>query len=79
VINCKVITKLISEIFSGTIARAFNLDFMNGVCVPAACSVERVVLFVNRRFLLRADLVGVGAQCQTGDPEPFEFMDYLAM
>jgi hypothetical protein len=52
---------------------------MNGVCVPATCSVERAVQFVNRRFLLKADLVGLGAQCQIGDPEPFEFLDYFAM
>jgi hypothetical protein len=76
----KLITKKLSINYSsGSIARAQNLAFLNGVCVPASCSSQKAVEFVNRRFLIEADLFGLSAQCQTGNAKPFKFLDYFAM
>lgn len=55
-----------------------SLNLINGVCLPATCSPQRVVQFTNR-FLLRADLIAVAAQCQTSNDDSIEAIDIVAM
>lgn len=51
----------------------------NSYCVPASCSPEMVIGFLNQEFFLKNDLFAVGTMCRTDDPFPFEVMDVVAM
>lgn len=55
-----------------------NFNLSNGVCLPAACSQEKVLEFVNS-YLKPIDLEAVKASCQTKDPLPFDGVDIAAM
>lgn len=70
---------MIKAHFRGEIARSQNLIFFNGVCLPASCSTVKVREFVNKRFLINADLISLGADCQSGDSVKFKTLDYFAM
>lgn len=50
----------------------------NGICLPATCSAEENIKFVNV-FLYKVGLAAVGARCQTKDPLPFDSVDIAAM
>jgi hypothetical protein len=65
--------------FRADFVRNQKLILINGICGPAVCSSQRLIEFVNKNFLLRADFVGLSAQCQTNDPKSFEAIDYFAM
>lgn len=58
--------------------RSQGAYLINGICLPAACSHEKAVRFLNS-FMPIADLFAVGAQCRTGDAETFEAIDSIAM
>lgn len=83
-INCKhrnaVDSLIILSHFcsSGGIAQSINFTLSNGLCLPASCSQEKVLEFVNSH-LQTVDLKAVEANCQTSDSLPFDGVDIAAM
>lgn len=62
----------------GSFARELNLDFIQGICLPASCSVEKVLNYANE-ILNAADLIGLNAICRTNDPTSPALIDYFAL
>jgi hypothetical protein len=58
------------------IAKENDLKLVRGICVPATCSVEKVIEYSNLKF---NELKAVDARCQTNDPIPFKAVDIAAM
>jgi hypothetical protein len=60
-----------SEKLSGTelTAKEKGLKLVRGICVPASCSVEKVIEYSNRKF---DELRATEATCRTNDPIPFD-------
>lgn len=75
-------SSIVDEIFKwrgvGSLVRENDLTLVNGICVPAACSVEKVIAY-SKLILTQADLKPVAAVCRTNDPVPFEALDIFAM
>lgn len=63
---------------SGNFARRRNLQLVSGICLPATCSVDRVVSYSNN-ILANADMEAVSATCKTNDPLQFDWLDIFAM
>lgn len=63
---------------SGAIARSNNFDFRHGYCLPASCSAERALNYINQ-FLSIADFEGSAIRCQNNDPVPYDSLDIVAM
>ncbi|XP_070501268.1 nose resistant to fluoxetine protein 6-like [Chironomus tepperi] len=59
--------------------RASKLVVGNGFCMPASCSVPKVVQFLNEQYLLKNDLVALGGQCRDINDVQFEPLDYFAI
>ncbi|KAG5684553.1 hypothetical protein PVAND_013778 [Polypedilum vanderplanki] len=51
----------------------------NGFCLPASCSAESVVQFLNQQFLFKNDLVALGGECRTNDLLPLDPLDYFVI
>ena len=62
----------------GSFARENNLNFVHGMCLPASCSVEKVLEYTNAIFN-EADLKGTDAICRTNDPVTAVPIDYFAL
>ena len=71
---------LVLKVFgcSGEIARANNLNFRHGFCLPASCSSQKVLSYVNR-YLARAGFIGSTTRCQNNDQVRYEPLDIFAM
>lgn len=52
---------------------------INGYCLPASCSPQMVLDFLNERFLNQNDLQALSTTCRTNDPYSFEIIDVVAM
>jgi hypothetical protein len=57
-------------------AKEKGLKLVRGICVPASCSVEKVIEYSNRKF---EELKVTEATCKTNDPIPFRAIDIAAM
>lgn len=62
----------------GLLARENNLQFVQGMCLPASCSSEAVIKY-STDVVSEAKLEAVAATCRTNDPIPFNPIDYFAM
>lgn len=77
-------SKVVSEmdlrfyLVSGGFARDKNLQLVSGVCLPASCSLEKVLRYANK-ILANADLEAFSVTCKTNDPLPFDWLDVFAM
>lgn len=58
------------------IAKENNLKLVRGICVPASCSLGKVIEFSNRKF---EGLQATEVNCKTNDPIPFKAIDIAAM
>jgi translation initiation factor IF-3 len=67
-----------SDKLSGTelTAKEKGLNLVRGICVPASCSVEKVIEYSNRKF---EELKATKAICKTNDPISFKAIDIVAM
>lgn len=62
----------------GSLARENNFNFVQGICLPASCSQEKVLDYASK-ILSEADLKAVGTICRTNDPVAFKTIDYFAL
>ncbi|KAG5684550.1 hypothetical protein PVAND_013776 [Polypedilum vanderplanki] len=51
----------------------------NGFCLPASCSVESTVDFLNEHFLLKNDLMALMAECRTNDLAPLGPQSFFSL
>ncbi|XP_037037934.1 nose resistant to fluoxetine protein 6-like [Bradysia coprophila] len=58
--------------------RDYNLTPIIGICLPASCSVNKIIDYSNK-FLIEDGLEGVSAICRTNDAVPFQTIDYFAI
>jgi hypothetical protein len=67
-----------SDKLSGTelTAKEKSLELVRGICVPASCSIEKVIEYSNRKF---EELKATEAICRTNDAIPFKPIDIFAM
>lgn len=64
--------------FSANFLRNNRMRLMNGFCIPASCSTEKVVSYLNENFLNRNDLQALRAQCRTNDSPSFNALEITA-
>ncbi|KAG5670208.1 hypothetical protein PVAND_000486 [Polypedilum vanderplanki] len=57
----------------------YKISPTNGFCLPASCSTENVVEFLNQEFLLQNDLVAIDAKCKTNNIAPLDLIDYFSI
>ncbi|CRK88312.1 CLUMA_CG002091, isoform A [Clunio marinus] len=62
----------------GSIIGLTNVSLINGYCLPASCSNEKALDYVNT-FLVQANLAGVESYCRTNDSLPFTAVDIFAI
>lgn len=62
----------------GSLAHETGLDFVQGVCLPASCSKEKVLRYING-VVGGAFLKGTEVICRTNDPVSIETIDYFAL
>ncbi|KAG5681173.1 hypothetical protein PVAND_010631 [Polypedilum vanderplanki] len=51
----------------------------NGFCLPASCSAEDVIKFLNEQFLLANNLIAQNVECRTNDILNLNLYDYFAI
>jgi hypothetical protein len=64
--------------FSGNLVRKHKLSLSHGICVPAACSVDKVNEFSNQLLSL-SNLEAIKTTCATNDAVKFTAIDIIAM
>lgn len=62
----------------GLTVRQNNLQLVQGFCLPASCSPEKVINYTST-IMSEADLEAIETTCRTNDPVPFKIIDYFAM
>lgn len=62
----------------GSLVRKNNLELVQGFCLPASCSAEKVIEYSND-VLSGTGLKAFATTCRTDDPVAFKPIDYLAM
>jgi hypothetical protein len=67
------------DFFSANFLRNNQRRLTNAFCLPAACSIQMILSYLNQQFLNPNDLVALGGQCRTNETLPFETIDIVAM
>ena len=62
----------------GSLSRDYGLNFVHGMCLPASCSIGKVLEYANI-ILNKSDLKGTKAICRTNDPVKAIPLDYFAL